>query len=109
MNNLEAKTISGGFQQFSFRKVLFQLILIFFGFAFLFFITLIKARGTAGIAFEPFLFVYTIFVTAFQISRLIAAMFYENAYRGSVLAPRAYNGALPAKGKNIQKKNTNPL
>jgi hyaluronan synthase len=89
MNGTQSKTIAADFSQFSVRKTLFQLGLILFGFAFLFFITLIKARGTSGMGFEPLLFVYTIFVTTFQLSRLIAAMFYESAYRGSVLAAKS--------------------
>ena len=107
MNNPEAKVISADFTQFSFRRALFQLILILFGFAFLFFITLIKARGTSGLVLEPLLFLYTIFVTTFQLSRLIAAMFYENAYRGSVLSENTYNGVASAGRKNSFKKELN--
>ncbi len=109
MNGSEAKIISQDFQQFSFRRILFQLVLILFGFAFLFFITLIKARGNAGIALEPLLFVYTVFVTTFQLSRLIAAMFYENAYQGSVLKAGAYNGTASAGRKKYSEKEYEPL
>src|SRR4030042_2154342 len=107
MNNPEAKVISADFSQFSFRRALFQLILILFGFAFLFFITLIKARGTSGLVLEPLLFLYTIFVTTFQLSRLIAAMFYENAYRARVLSENTYNGVASAGRKNSFKKELN--
>ncbi|MFA5925550.1 MAG: glycosyltransferase [Parcubacteria group bacterium] len=86
MNGYETKTISNEFPPFSLRKALFQLGIILLGFVFLFFITLMKARGVSGFSLEPLLFVYTIFVTTFQLSRLIAAMFYENSYRGSVLS-----------------------
>ncbi|MDI6778442.1 MAG: glycosyltransferase [Patescibacteria group bacterium] len=71
---------------------------------FLFFITLMKARGAASLGFEPLLCVYTIFVTTFQLSRLIAAMFYENAYRGSVLA-RSSNGKASVSGANDPEQN----
>lgn len=86
MNGTQSKSIEGIFWQFSLKRVFFQLALILLGFAFLFFITLMKAKGTAGFGFEPLLFVYTIFVTAFQLSRLVAAMFYNHAYRGAIPA-----------------------
>jgi hyaluronan synthase len=85
MNGSETKTIPNDFSQFSFRKAFFQLLQVFAGFALLFVITLMKANGTSGYAIEPILFVYTIFVTTFQLSRLVGAMLYENSYRGSVL------------------------
>ena len=104
MNGIQTKTSENTFSQFSFRGALFQLLLIFLGIAFLFFITLMKAEVAESFGFEPLLYVYTIFVTTFQLSRLIAAMFYENSYRGSVLATSANGwdaGKNPAtSGKN---------
>jgi hyaluronan synthase len=85
MNGTQTKTIVSDFPLFSFKKALFQMGLILAGLAFLFFITLMKAKGTVEFGFEPLLYIYTIFVTTFQLSRLIAAMFYDNSYRGSVL------------------------
>lgn len=73
-------------EPFNFRSALFQLSLILIGLIFLFFIVLIKSAGTVSFGIEPLLYIYTIFVTTFQMSRLVAAMFYESAYRGSVLA-----------------------
>jgi hyaluronan synthase len=85
MNGTQTKTIASDFPLFSFKKALFQMGLILAGLAFLFFITLMKAKGTVEFGFEPLLYAYTIFVTTFQLSRLIAAMFYDSSYRGSVL------------------------
>ena len=104
MNGVQAKISENIFSQFSFKKVFFQLGLIFSGIALLFLITLLKARGTGGFVIEPLLYIYTIFVTAFQLSRLIAAMFYENAYRGSVLAKDS-NGGASASGTNVSEQN----
>jgi len=102
MNGTQTKTISNEFPLLSFKKAIFQLGLILLGIAFLFFITLMKAKGTVDFGFEPFLYTYTIFVTTFQLSRLIAAMFYDSSYRGSVLPGRKMtirkNVANPAAG-----------
>ena len=94
MNGIQSRNIEENIWQFSFKRVLFQLGLVVW-FAFLFFITLMKAKGTAGFGFEPILYTYTIFVTTFQLSRLTAAMFYNHAYRGSVLV-KAKNGVAPS-------------
>ncbi|HLM83588.1 MAG TPA: glycosyltransferase [Candidatus Bathyarchaeia archaeon] len=75
----------GWLPQLSLRKSLFQLGLIALGFVLLFFLTLMKANGTNTFRIDPWLYLYTIFVTTFQLSRLFAAMFYEHSYRGSVL------------------------
>jgi hyaluronan synthase len=88
MNGSETKTISNDFSHFSFKKAFFQLFLILAGFALLFVITLMKSSNTSGFAIEPILFVYTIFITTFQLSRLVAAMFYESSYKGSILTKK---------------------
>jgi hyaluronan synthase len=102
MNGNQTGIISSGLGQFSFKKAFFQFLLIFLGIAFLFFITLLKATGTKGFGIEPILYVYTIFVTTFQLSRLVAAMFYENAYRGSVLAKKSDSKALSIGTNNLK-------
>jgi len=102
MNGTESKRIEGILWQIPFKRTFFQLGLVLSGFAFLFFITLMKARGTAEFGFEPFLFVYTIFVTAFQLSRLVAAMFYNRAYHGTILAKTAQK-------KSISSENFEPV
>ncbi len=86
MNGIHSENIESGYSNLWLRRVIYHLLLVVFGFVLLFFITLMKADGTREFGIEPLLFVYTIFVTTFQLSRLIAAMFYEHSYKGSVIA-----------------------
>ncbi|MES2213656.1 MAG: glycosyltransferase [Patescibacteria group bacterium] len=62
----------------------YNAILAFLGFSLLFFIILAKAKGAAGLSSSPFLLVYTVLVTSFELSRIISAMFYNNLIHNKV-------------------------
>lgn len=49
------------------------------GLGFLFFIILLKSKTTADFLIEPWFYSYAIFVTTFEMSRIVSAMFYENS------------------------------
>lgn len=94
MNGTETRINSGRLVQLDWPKYFFQLVLISASLLFLFFIILMKSRSTAEFNVEPMLFVYTIFVTVFQLSRLVAAMFYKKSFKGTVLQGAVASEAL---------------
>lgn len=57
------------------------------GLALLFLLVLLKSKTTVDFAVEPFLYIYSMFVTAFYLSRLVTAMFYESSCQ-SVVDPK---------------------
>jgi hyaluronan synthase len=93
MNGAEAKISSGGMYWLQFFwDFLFQLILILVGVFFLVLIIILKSRSDANLSFEPILYIYSIFITAFQLSRLIAAMFYESSIKAFERGNLSLNG-----------------
>jgi len=65
---------------FDWRRLFFNVSLVTLGAVILFFLVLIKAKTTAEFAIEPYFFAYTIFVTTFALSRIVAAMLYDNSF-----------------------------
>lgn len=65
----------GFFSNLSYR---FGLIII--GFILLFFIILLKSKTAAAFWEDPWVLVYTVFVTSFELSRLAGAMLYKYSY-----------------------------
>ncbi len=61
------------------RNFFYKAEIIFAGLFFIFFIMLLKSKTTADFASEPLFFSYAIFVTTFELSRIISAMFYESS------------------------------
>ncbi|HVS79647.1 MAG TPA: glycosyltransferase [Candidatus Paceibacterota bacterium] len=55
------------------------LLMVIAGIA-LFFIALVKSKTASELLSNPFLLAYSIFVTAFQLSRLVSAIFFKHSY-----------------------------
>lgn len=71
-----------GFWEKADWRTLFYRIAIFGSGAFaIFLIILLKSKTTADFKIEPYFFSYAIFVTTFQLSRIISAMFYESSFQ----------------------------
>lgn len=64
------------FTEFFYRLSLFSLGLFVFGF-----IVLLKAKTATEFYKEPFLLIYTVFVTSFELSRLMGAIMYKKVFR----------------------------
>lgn len=75
------------FLRFNFSELNYQLFLFFLGIITLFLIVLIKSKTVSEFWSDPFLFFYTIFVTTFQLSRVIGAIFYK--YSASKIIPES--------------------
>lgn len=57
-------------------------MLVALGLVVLAFVIIMKSKTTVTFAAEPILYAYAIFVTSFELSRMIGAMLYEKAYVG---------------------------
>lgn len=66
------------FWRFTFGEMVYYSILTIIGLVLLFFVILTKSSSAINFKAEPLLLIYTIFVTTFELSRLIAAIFYSN-------------------------------
>lgn len=75
------------------RIYLDKLTVVAVGIAVLFLLVLLKSKTTVDFSVEPVFYVYTIFVTAFTLSRVVTAMFYKNTLK-EVLASKIVNGTL---------------
>ena len=60
-------------------ELIYQLFLFFLAGVALFFIILIKSETATEFWKDPFIFLYTVFVTTFQLSRIVAAIFYKKS------------------------------
>ncbi len=60
--------------------LLYRAFIIASGAALLFVLILLKSKTTADFQSKPLVFSYAIFVTAFELSRIISAMFYKNSF-----------------------------
>ena len=61
------------------KDLFYQSGIILSGLLFIFFIILLKSKTTSDFWIEPVFFSYAIFVTTFELSRIIAAMMYESS------------------------------
>jgi len=85
MNGTNSKTISYAPGQLAFpqpfelgwSRYFYPASLFLAAAATLFFIILLKSKTTVDYSFEPVLFIYSIFVTSFQLSRVATATFYK--------------------------------
>ena len=57
-----------------------RLLIIVLGLAILLFIIIMKSKTTADFSDAPLLYLYAIFVTTFELSRIVSAMMYEKSY-----------------------------
>ncbi len=62
----------------------YNISLLFSGLLVVFLIILVKARGASDFWNDPVLLFYTLFVTSFELSRIIAAMFYKNTIHNEI-------------------------
>lgn len=62
------------------RSLFYQMAIIGAGALALFLIILLKSKTTADFQVEPYFFSYAIFVTTFELSRIISAMLYKNSF-----------------------------
>lgn len=65
---------------FSLRDFLYKFGIIISGAFFIFLLILLKSKTATDFKLEPYLFSYAIFVTTFELSRIISAMLYENSF-----------------------------
>jgi hyaluronan synthase len=72
------KKFQSFFSRFFLSEVLYLSALSVIGLILLFLIILTKSSSAINFHAEPLLLIYTIFVTTFELSRLIAAIFYNN-------------------------------
>jgi hyaluronan synthase len=63
----------------NFSDLAYQLFLLFLGIITLFLIIIVKSKTATEFWSDPLLFFYTIFVTTFQLSRVVGAMFYKHS------------------------------
>ena len=63
--------------KFDLERITFNLFLLSLAVLILLFILVIKSKSAAEFLSDPLLLLYTIFVTAFQLSRVIGAMFFK--------------------------------
>ena len=63
----------------NFSNLPYQLFLLFLGIIVLFLIIFVKSKTATEFWSDPLLFFYTIFVTTFQLSRIVGAMFYKHS------------------------------
>ncbi len=67
---------------------MYRVSLIFLGFLAVGLVIASKARTTSDIAGDPLLLAYTVFVTSFELSRVLGAMFYKNnSYLEAIESP----------------------
>lgn len=66
------------------RDFLYKFGIIISGVFFIFILILLKSKTATDFQLEPYLFSYAIFVTTFELSRIISSMLYENSFASLV-------------------------
>jgi len=79
------------------KDFLYRIGIITAGALLIFMIVLLKSKTTADFQIEPYLFSYAIFVTTFELSRIIAAMLYESSFNSLVNEKVYSNSLIPKK------------
>jgi len=82
------------------RDFLYKFGIIISGVFFVFLLILLKSKTATDFRLEPYLFSYAIFVTTFELSRIISSMLYENSF--SSLVSEKYSS------ENLYSKNYEP-
>lgn len=75
---------SGPFSRLGLKDFFYRFGIILSGAVFIFLMLLLKSKTTVDFQIEPYFFSYAIFVTTFQLSRIISAMLYESSFRSLV-------------------------
>lgn len=65
------------YQKFHWINLINRFLVLLAGFFILFFLVLIKAKTTVAFSADPLLYIYTLFVTTFVLSRISSAMLFE--------------------------------
>ncbi len=95
--NNNNEVLNQKFNDYSFglnwRSLFYKSSIIISGIAFIFFIILFKSKTTSDFSLDPTLFSYAIFITTFELSRLVSAMFYESSFK-SLLEENAFENKL---------------
>lgn len=68
------------------RRLFWHIAILLCGALVLFLIILVKAKTTGDFSAEPYFFTYTIFVTTFELSRILSAMLYKSSFATLVAA-----------------------
>lgn len=76
-----ARSLTGYFPEISLKDIFFKVSVFLTGALVLFFILLLKSKTTVDFNVEPYFFVYAIFVTTFELSRIVSAMLYKNSFK----------------------------
>lgn len=98
MNGYQNKSAESAIKQnifsyplnFSWRDFIFKFGIFISGGLFIFLLILLKSKTATDFNLEPYLFSYAIFVTTFELSRIISSMLYENSYKS--LLDEKYSG-----------------
>ncbi|HBB37015.1 MAG: Glycosyl transferase family 2 [Candidatus Moranbacteria bacterium GW2011_GWC1_45_18] len=80
LNNFGKTSQWFAFGILKFREKFGQILIVAAGIVFLFLLTLVKSKTSPDFRIEPTLFIYTIFVSSFALSRLVGAIFYEASF-----------------------------
>ncbi|MFA5776996.1 MAG: glycosyltransferase [Parcubacteria group bacterium] len=78
---------------FDWKDLFYKTSIILSGVVFIFFIIILKSKTTSDFFIDPTLFSYAIFVTTFEISRIISAMLYKSSFK-SLLEENAFSDEL---------------
>jgi hyaluronan synthase len=60
--------------------IFYRIVVLVIGFSMLGLVVIMKSKSTVSLFSEPLFFTYSIFVTAFELSRIISAMLYEKSF-----------------------------
>ncbi len=85
MNTTQAKAVSqsmasAGRLVRALKDFIYRAGIVAIGAILLFFLILLKSKTTANFQLKPWVFSYAIFVTAFELSRIVSAMFYKKSF-----------------------------
>jgi len=75
-----SRSFGGYWEKIDLRSLFYQIVILGAGAAILFLIILLKSKTTADFQVEPYFFSYAIFVTTFELSRIISAMLYKKSF-----------------------------
>lgn len=103
MNQNQLKTASQVLDQsfivstyrLNWKDLLYKSGIVLSGVFSIFLVILLKSKTTANFALEPYLFSYAIFVTTFELSRIVSAMMYESSMESLLNDGQVSNNLYP--------------
>lgn len=87
-----ARPLVGYFPEFAVKNIFFKVSVFLTGALVLFFILLLKSKTTVDFHAEPYFFVYAIFVTTFELSRIVSAMLYKSSLKRLLADNETFKG-----------------